>query len=438
MKMPSMTMTSNRGSNSSGGNKKTIKLTLTVQIVIAMVLGALVGLIIRVMPDAWHLHDVLSDGLLNAGGSIFINLMKMIVVPLVFISLICGVCNLDDIKKLGRIGAKILGYSIVMTAGAVILAITVSELFNVGVGVNFPLVEPLKDSTIPSLQQFLVDIFPSNPFQALANANILQIIVFALIFGLAINLAGDPGRRITAFLNDLNKVIMKTITLVMYITPYGVFCLIAILFAKLGTQVILQLFNYFFTVVLVLIVYTFLVYSLMLKFIAKLSPENFFRKMYGVLLFAFSVASSNATLPLALETSEHKLGIDNGIASFVLSLGTNINKNGTAIMQGVAAIFIAHAYNINIGLVGDVMIVLTATLASIGTAGAPAIGVLALVMVLRQVGLPIEGIAIVLAVDRFLDMLRTAVNVAGNAVIACIVGKNENKLDLQIYNSDNA
>lgn len=408
---------------------------LTKRILWAMLFGTICGLGIKVAPDSWQLNKFLTDGILNIGGALFVNLMKMLVVPLVFVSLLCGICNIDDIKSLGKIGVKAVYLFIITTALATLLAVTIASAFHIGSAINLPVLDSIKETHLPSLQQFIIDIVPSNPFQALTNANILQIIIFAIIFGLAINFAGEAGKRITAIFNDLNIIIMKTVGLVLRVTPYGVFCLIAILFAKLGLEIITQLLNYFLTVIAVLVIYTLVVYSFILKFVADLNPIKFFGKMYSVLLFAFSVSSSNATLPLALDRLERKLGVDRTISSLVLSLGINMNKNGTAIMQGVAAIFIANAYHVDIGFLGSIMVVVTTVLAAISTAGVPSVGVLALVIVLKQVGLPVEGIAIILAVDRFLDMVRTSVNVAGNAVVACVIGRQEHKLDMKTYYS---
>lgn len=408
---------------------------LTKQILIAMGLGSLVGLLIKMLPSDLAISSFLVDNILNSGGIIFTNLIKMLVVPVILVSLICGVCSIDDVKKISDISLRTITLFIVTTIIAIVLAITVSSLLHIGHGMQFPTLAPIKTQEIPSIQQFIIDIFPSNPFQALTNANVLQIIVFALIFGVAINFAGEHGRRVSSLMRDFNIVIMKAVMLVMRLMPYGVFCLLAFMFAKLGFGLILQLLSYFLTVILVLILHTLLVYPVLLNFLAKISPIQFFKKFYGVILFAFSVSSSNATLPIALEATEKKLGIDNSIASFILSLGINMNKNGTAIMQGVATIFIANAYNIDLGIIGKIMVVLTATLASISTAGVPSVGILALVIVLKQVGLPIEGIAVILSVDRVLDMVRTAVNVTGNAVVACIIGRQENKINLLTYNN---
>jgi len=409
------------------------KLSLTTQIFIAMIGGAVFGLMIKWFAGDSVFTTFIVDGVINSGGVIFVNLIKMLVVPLVLVSLICGICSLENIKTIGSIGIKAITFFILTTAFAITLAILVTGVLDIGHGVQFPTLVPIKTTDIPTLQQFLVNIFPSNPFQALTDGNILQIIVFAILIGVAINLAGDPGKRIAAIMHDFNAIIMRAIMLIMKITPYGVFCLLAFLFAKIGFSLILQLLNYFLTVILVLLIHTLVVYPLMLKVFAKLPAKQFFKKFHNVMMFAFSVSSSNATLPLAIETTERKLGVDKSVTSFVLSLGINMNKNGTAIMQGVAAIFIANAYNIDLGIVGKLMVVLTATLASISTAGAPSIGILSLAMVLKQVGVPIEGIAVILSIDRLLDMMRTSVNVAGNAVIACIIGKQEKKMDIVTY-----
>lgn len=408
---------------------------LTIKILIGLVAGIFFGILIKLLPESPVTNKYIIDGLLNIGGEIFLNLIKMIVVPVVFISLVCGICSLDDVRKLGSMGIKTIFLFIITTGLAVTIAIIAAHVFHLGANMHLPMVTDFQAEAVPTLQQFFINIFPSNPIKAMADGNMLQIIVFAILLGSAINLAGEHGKRLASFFDDLNKVIMRLITMLMQLAPFGVFCLITILFAKSGPGILLNLMDYFFMVLAVLVIYTLVVYGFILAVMCKLSPGKFFKKMYGTMLFAFGVSSSNATIPLALETVEHKLGVSNSIASFVIPLGINVNKNGTAIMQGVAAVFIANAYNIDIGLTGYVMVALTATLAAISTAGAPSIGMIALVIVLRQVGLPVEGIALILGIDRLLDMARTAVNVTGNAVIACAVGKSENALNKEIYNS---
>ena len=262
----------------------------------------------------------------------------------------------------------------------------------------------------------------------------LQIIVFSLLFGAALAAAGEAGKRIGAIFRDLNEVVMHFITMMLQLAPYGIFCLVAVTFAQMGFNLIGQLFGYFSIVLLVLLLHLIVTYSLLLKFVGGLNPLMFFRKFYPCMLFAFSTSSSNASIPVVLETVEHKLGVKNSVASFIVPLGATINMDGTAIMQGVATVFIAHVYNVPIGLTGYLMVILMATLASIGTAGIPSVGLITLAMVLKQVNVPVEGIALIIGVDRLLDMARTAINVSGDAVVACIVAKSEKGMDTEVYN----
>lgn len=409
--------------------------SLTIRIIIAMFFGVIVGLILQFLPHINWIDKYVTDGILSMGGELFLNLMKMLVVPVVLVSLTCGICSLENISKLGRIGTKSLLMFIGTTVFAIILSLIFANLFHLGYGVNLKSTDiSFQHQAIPSLYNLIVNFVPSNPVEALANGNMLQIIVFAIFLGIAINASGAAGKNIADFFDHLNAVVMKMITILMWFAPYGIFCLISVLFAKFGFSLLTGLVDYFFTVILVLVVHTVFTYGMILK-ICKLRPMTFFRKIYPVVLFAFSVASSNASIPLTLDAVERKLGVGRSTTAFVVPLGMNINKNGTAIMQAVAAIFIAHAYGVDIGLVGNLIIVLTATLAAIGTGGVPSVGIIALIMVLRQLGLPIDGIALILGIDRLLDMLRTSVSVMGNAVIACAIGKSENDINLDIYAS---
>ena len=412
------------------------KISLSTKIIGAMGLGVIAGLVLRMLPTDWQTNLELITNLLNIGGQIFINLMKMIVVPLVFVSLVCGICSLDDVKKIGRIGIKSLTLFLLTTVIAIVLGIVCTVVSNVGAGVHLPVITSVNHAvTIPTLKEFFIDIFPSNPIQALASANMLQVIVFSILLGMAINLSGHQGRRIKEFFNDCNTVVGHLVAILMEIVPYGVFCLIAILFAQSGWNLMLGLMGYCVLVLLALVIHTVLVYGFLLQVMSKLNFMTFLRKLHEVILFAFTTASSNATLPLAIKTTENKLGVDSTIASFVLPLGININKNGSALVEAIAVIFIAHIYNVDIGLMGYLMVALTVLLISIGTAGAPSAGIFLLVVVLKQVGLPIDAIALIIGVDRILDMARTVLNVIGNAAIACVVGKSEKSLDSEVYYS---
>jgi Na+/H+-dicarboxylate symporter len=285
----------------------------------------------------------------------------------------------------------------------------------------------------PPLTDVLVGIFPSNPVQAMAEGKMLQIIVFALLFGYAISRAGEHGERVAQFFRDMEAVVMKMVEILMHLAPYGVFALLVKLFATLGFGAILDLGAYFLTVLVVLLLHALLVYSVLLKGLAGLSPRILLSKMRPVWAFAFSTASSGATLPVTLRTVERRLGVNNSVAGFTVPLGATINMDGTAIMQGVATVFIAEVYGVDLGMTAYLTVILTATLASIGTAAVPGVGLITLAMVLNQVGLPVEGIALIIGVDRLLDMVRTAVNVTGDSVVSVIVANSENKLDKTVF-----
>ena len=377
-------------------------------------------------------------GVFYVGGKIFLASLRLVVVPLVLVSLICGTAALDDIAKLGRVGGKTIGLYLMTTGVAVTLALTAALLFQPGAGFALDTDVDFTPSAVPSFVDTLVNLFPTNPVHAMAEGNMLQIIVFAGLFGLALTMAGEAGRRVLGLFNDLNEIIMRLVMMLMQFAPYGVFCLIAKVFATQGLEAIAPLAKYFTVVLGVLLLHALLTYPTMLRVLARLDPRIFYRKMRDPIALAFSTASSGATLPVTLETVEHRLGVDNSIASFTIPLGATINMDGTAIMQGVATGFIAQAYGIDIGLQGYLMVVLTATLASIGTAGVPGVGLIMLAMVLRQVNLPVEGIGLVIGVDRLLDMVRTAVNVTGDATVTCIVARSEGQFSAEVYEGPEA
>ncbi len=411
------------------------------RIFIGMIAGILVGSLLRIglFPHVAGAEQYILDGILKAGADIFITLMKMMVVPIVFVSIVCGVCSLGDPTKLGRLGLKTLLLYLLTTAIAITLGLTVANLLNVGGSHEMRTDAVFAASNIPSVKDTLLNIFPSNPVKAIADGNMLQIIVFSLMIGAGIALTGEKGKPVAQFFQSFNAVLMRLIMLLVNIAPYGVFCLLAALFAKQGFGMILTLLAYFCTVLLVLCIHVIFTNSLLLRFIANLNPWIFFKKMYPAMLFAFSTTSSNVSIPITLSTVEKKLGVNNSVASFIVPLGATVNMDGTAIMQGVATVFIAHTYGVSISLSGYILVVLTATLASIGTAGIPGgSGLIMLTMVLQQVGLPVGGIALVLGVDRFLEMVRTAVNITGDSAISCVVGKTEKELDEGIYLDPNA
>jgi Na+/H+-dicarboxylate symporter len=287
----------------------------------------------------------------------------------------------------------------------------------------------------PPLTDVIVNIFPTNPVKAMAEANMLQIIVFALLFGYAMSHAGEPGRRLAGFFRDAEAVVMRMVSLLMEVAPYGVFALLSKLFAGMGASAILDLAGYFFTLAAILVFHGLVVYPTLLRALAGLSPVVLLQKMRPVWAFAFSTSSSGATIPVTLRTVEHRLGVHNSVAGFTVPLGATINMDGTAIMQGVATIFIAQVYGIDLSMAALFGVVVTAILASIGTAGVPGVGLITLALVLEQAGLPVEGIALIIGVDRLLDMIRTVINVTGDAVASVVVAKSEGQLDQEIYHA---
>ena len=400
-----------------------------------MVVGILVGTALNYMTLPDWMNNFFLGGLIEVGGRIFLSSLKLLVVPMVFVSLVCGAGSLDDLKKLGRLGSKTFGFYIATTALAIALALVLALIVSPGKGFVIDTPAAFEAKAAPSLVDVIVNIFPSNPIESMAKGEMLQIIVFAILFGIGITLAGAAGKRVLGTFNDLNEIIMKMVILLMEIAPYGVFCLLTKVFATQGFEAILPMGKYFFVVMAGLVLQMGVVYAGILKFIGRLSPMKFFKKFSEVIVFAFSTASSNATLPVNMEVTEKELGVHNSVASFTIPFGATINMDGTAIMQGVATVFVAQAYNIHLGLQDYLMVILTATLASIGTAGVPGVGLVMLAMVFNQVGLPVEGIGLIIGVDRLLDMSRTAVNVTGDAVVSCVVAKSEGQFDEAKFNS---
>lgn len=425
-------------------------LSLTTRIVIGMAAGFIIGQLLQwLMPNGsdlviplyivdLSLRNFLVDGLFNIGGEIFVASLRMLVVPLVFISLVCGTCSLKDTTKLGRIGGKTIALYLLTTAIAISVAMFLALLVSPGEGVNMAANTTFASREAPSLAQVIIQMFPSNPFSAFAKGDMLQVIVFALLFGISTVLAGEAGKRVSAFFEDMNEVIMRLVTILMNLAPYGVFCLMATLFTDLAWSTFGNLIVYFLVVLGALFTHALITYPVILKLMTGLNPIVFLKKMKATALFAFSTASSNATIPVTLEAATKKMGVKNSIASFTVPLGATINMDGTAIMQGVATVFIAQVFNVDLTLSDYLMVILTATLASIGTAGVPGVGLIMLAMVLDQVGLPVEGIGLIIGVDRILDMTRSAVNVTGDTMVTIIIGKTENQLDEQIFNNEDA
>ena len=410
---------------------------LTKNILLGMFFGLLFGAVIFYLdPLPEYLTFLIGTYLFNLGGDIFINLLKLMIVPLVFFSLVTGISSLGSLKSLGNITLKTIGLYLTTTAIAVSLSLLVGSIFRPGSGYSSDL--SVSPDSLPEGQgtyETILGIFPSNIIQAMADNQMLAIVFFSIIFGLALNKTNHLTDNISKAFEKLNIVFMQLVIMIISFAPIGVFCLIGKFVISDGLNVFQEAFMYVILLISVLILHTFLTYSLMLKFFTNLSVLTFFKKMKDVAIFAFSTSSSAATIPVTLNTVENNLGVNKNVASFVVPVGATINMDGTAIMQGMATIFIAQMSGIELTLIEYVQVVILAVATSIGTAAVPSAGTITLIIILQQFGLPLEAIGIILAVDRILDMIRTSVNVCGDAAVSCIVASSEEELDKQIFNS---
>lgn len=406
----------------------------TSQIMFGLCFGVLLGVLIKFIPQGTFRDDILVGGVVEFLGTGFINLIKMTVVPLVFVSLVCGMSTFGDAKKLGRVGSKVLGFYLITTAVAITLALGLGLIFKPGNGLDLSgMVQGTY--TIPESQpivQIFLDMIPTNPIKSMAEGNMLQVIVFAVIIGLAINLIGEKGEILITFFDACNDCIMKVVSLVMGIAPIGVCALITRTVYSVGFESLLSIAKFISVVALGMIIHGFFVYGTALKTLTKLPIKQFLKSYSKVAGVTFSTSSSNAALPLSMESMED-LGVGKSIYSFSLPLGATINMDGTAIMQGVAVIFIAQVYNIDLSVGVLLSVILTAVLASVGTAGVPGVGMITLAMVLQSANLPLDGIALIIGFDRILDMMRTTINVMGDCVCSVIVAKSEKELDIDKY-----
>ncbi len=416
------------------------KIGLSTQIFIALLIGALFGVVIHYwVPSSYIKDTVIVEGVLYVVGQGFIRLMQMLVVPLVFCSLICGSMAIGDTKTLGKVGVKTIGFYLVTTALAVCVALGSALLINPGRGLDMDAVQKGTVSSTTeatSLVDTLLNIIPKNPVQSMANGDMLPIIVFALFVGIMLAKLGTRGSVVANFFSQFNDVMMEMTMAIMKIAPIGVFCLIARTFATVGFSAFAPMLKYMGNVTLALAIQCLVVYQILLFVFTRLNPFKFIKKFLPVMGFAFSTATSNATIPMSIDTLSKKMGVSKQISSFTIPLGATINMDGTSIMQGVAVVFIAQAYGIPLTMGNLATVVVTATLASIGTAGVPSVGLVTLAMVLNSVGLPTEGIALIMGIDRILDMIRTAVNITGDAVCTTIVCHQEGSLNREVFNKD--
>lgn len=401
-------------------------MNLSVKIIIALVLGAITGILLNMFaPD---LFPPLDKYLFSPVGKIFISLITMLVVPIVFISIALGTAGLGDPKKLGRIGLKTISYFLVTTSVAIVIGIGLAYLLEPGNAGTFE-TKGLEYSSeeAPPISETLLNIVPTNPIQSFAEANMLQIIVFAIFVGFALAMLGTKVDKVHELLEQGNEIMMYLVNLVMKFAPYGTFALLASAIGTQGLDAIKAMGLYMIVVVLALVIHGLFTYGSSILILAKQNPIKFFKGFAPAMGVAFSTSSSNATLPVSMSVAQKNLGVPKAISSFVQPLGATINMDGTAIMQGVATVFIAQVYDVNLTWTALLIVVMTAVLASIGTAGVPGVGLIMLAMVLSAVNLPVEGIALIIGIDRLLDMARTAVNITGDAACAVVVAETEER-----------
>lgn len=395
------------------------------QILVGMVLGVLAG---ALLGDAAEYIKPL--------GLMFINLIKMIIVPLIFFSLVSAMTGMDDIKKAGRIGLKSFGWYLFTTAFAIALGLAIASFFDLGGGIDLNISgDEIKRTVVEpfSFSAMLIGLIPVNPVQAMAEGNVLQIIVFAILFGMAINAAGDKGVKVAGLIDSGAEVTYKLTGIIMKAAPFGVFALMAWLVGTQDGALVTSLVKVVVVIYAICIIHALLVYGGLLYFVGKVNPVHFFRKIVPAQIMAYTTSSSSATLPVTMQVAGDELGVSKETASFTLPLGTTVNMDGTALYQGVCALFVAQAMGIDLVFSDYITIILTATLASIGSAGVPGAGLIMLSLVLQSIGLPIEGVAIIAGIDRILDMARTTVNVTGDLTVAVIVDKTEGNFDGKQY-----
>lgn len=420
--------------------KQKKKIGLTTKIFIALLAGAVFGIVLCYMVPSGHVKDdIIVEGILYVIGQGFIRLMKMLVVPLVFCSLVCGSMAIGDTKKLGTVGVRTLIFYLFTTALAITVALSVGNIINPGIGLDMSAIKSnaaeVEEMAATSLSDTILNIIPDNPLNSLASGNMLQIIVFALIVGIILAKLGERTETVGNFFSQFNDIMMEMTMMVMSLAPVGVFCLIARTFANIGFSAFVPLAKYMVGVLLALAIQCFIVYLGLLKVFTGLNPFKFIKNFFPVMAFAFSTATSNATIPLSIDTLAKKMGVSKKISSFTIPLGATINMDGTAIMQGVAVVFAAQAFGIQLDMMDYLTVIGTATLASIGTAGVPSVGLVTLTMVFNSVGLPVEAIGLIMGIDRILDMTRTAVNITGDAVCTTIVAHQNKVLDRDVFNN---
>lgn len=403
-------------------------------ILIGMVLGLITGVILNLYVHSQFVNIILIDNVFYLGGNLFIKLMKMLVVPLVFCSIVVGVASISDIRKIGAIGGRTILIYLITTALAVSIALLIASFIHPGTGLHMTgLATASNVSTNVTITNTILGMVPDNPINSLANGDMLPVIIFGVLVGIILAKLKEETETINKVFEEGNTIMMEMTSIVMKFAPIGVFCLMAKTFATLGYNGLMPLSKYVMCVLIGLAVQAFIVYPSLMVIFTRLNPIKFFKKFYSVMLFAFSSSTSNATIPLNLEKLS-ELGVSREVSSFTIPLGATINMDGTAIMQGVAVMFAAQAYGMDLGASALLTVIFTAVMASIGTAGVPSVGLITLNMVFTSIGLPVDAIGIIMGIDHILDMFRTAVNVTGDAICTIIVSFKNKSIDLDVFN----
>ena len=406
-------------------------MSFTKKIIISMILGILIGVTFNLTSLIESSSGTHVLNLLDLVSYLFLSSLKLIIVPLIFFSIVCGIVSLSDDVSISRLGIKTLLLYTITTVIAISLGLLFSSF------INYEPIEMKNLDSVINIENIETDgnIFPNNIFKSLSDGNIIHLLIFAVLIGIS---AARIKNRITTFIKyfyDFNDVINELVKLIISFTPIAVFCILAKTFSTQGIETIMSLAGYFFTVVFVLLFHFLFTFSILIKFFTALNPVKFFQNLKDVVIFTFSTSSSSASIPFTLKAAEEKYGIDKSIGTFTVPLGATINMDGTAIMQGCATFFLASLYGIDLGINEIVTIVITATIASIGTAGIPSAGIIMLTVIFTQIGIPLEGITLLLGVDRLLDMMRTSVNVSGDICISCVIASSENKINESVFNS---
>ena len=406
-------------------------MSFTKKIIVAMILGIITGVFLNIFSYDTSLSDFIVKNIFNVVSDLFISALKLVIIPLIFFSIVCGIISLSDDTSLSRLGIKTLSLYLFTT----IIAISLGLLFSSLINYEPILLSNLETNVAIDNIKTESNIFPTNIFESLSNGNIIHLLIFSVLIGIAASKVKDNAKTFINYFHEFNTVINELVKIIISFTPIAVYCILSKTFATQGLETLTPLIGYFLTVAFVLLIHFFITFSLLLKTFTNLNPKKFFINIKEVIVFTFSTSSSSASIPFTLKAATEKCGINKSISSFTIPLGATINMDGTAIMQGCATFFLASLYGIDLGMSEILTIVVTATIASIGTAGIPSAGIIMLTVIFTQIGIPLEGITLLLGVDRLLDMMRTSINVSGDLCISCIVASSENRIDETIYKS---